>query len=454
MKIHQILCITFLLFPIKSAFSQADSIDILEHYIRESIENNLLLKQKKVDWQIASLKLQAAKGLFYPELSFNARYTVADGGRIIDFPVGDLLNPVYSTLNALLNDNQFPSIGNESFPFYRPHEHETKIRLVQPLLNTDIYYNRKIQSHNLNIIAADINSYKRKLVCEVKDAYYNHLQTLELLKLLISTRAVIEENIRVTNHLYENDMLSYDIVLRAESERKALEENIVRAEGGVEVSKAWFNFLLNRDFQTEILTMENDVPHVTASVYPILSEAVEKREEIIQLKELTELAANNRKMNARAGIPEVAAVVDYGFQGEKYIFGKDDDYVLASVVLKWDLFTGFRNRSESEVAALQEDVSYTRLEEARNQLRLEIINSWYDMQTAAKSLNASEATRETSAEVFRMVRKRYEQNQASLLELIDARTNLTQSQQNTIINRFELMKKQAAFERVIAAYSF
>ena len=39
--------------------------------------------------------------MFLPDISMNARYTVARGGRIIEFPVGDLLNPVYITLNML-----------------------------------------------------------------------------------------------------------------------------------------------------------------------------------------------------------------------------------------------------------------------------------------------------------------------------------------------------------------
>src|SRR5579863_6852626 len=41
--------------------------------------------------------LDQAKALYLPSLDFSARYTRANGGRSIDFPVGDLLNPVYAT---------------------------------------------------------------------------------------------------------------------------------------------------------------------------------------------------------------------------------------------------------------------------------------------------------------------------------------------------------------------
>ena len=71
---------------------------VLESYIAEGLKNNLNLKQKNLSYLAALEDLEIARGAFFPDIRFNARYTVADGGRLIEFPVGDLLNPVYSTL--------------------------------------------------------------------------------------------------------------------------------------------------------------------------------------------------------------------------------------------------------------------------------------------------------------------------------------------------------------------
>src|SRR5580698_5955994 len=43
--------------------------------------------------------LDQARARYLPSLDFSARYSRSNGGRAIDFPVGDLLNPVYATLN-------------------------------------------------------------------------------------------------------------------------------------------------------------------------------------------------------------------------------------------------------------------------------------------------------------------------------------------------------------------
>jgi len=54
--------------------------------------------------------LDQARALYLPSLDLAARYTRANGGRTIDFPVGDLLNPV-SALGAWAIRNQ-PKIAS------------------------------------------------------------------------------------------------------------------------------------------------------------------------------------------------------------------------------------------------------------------------------------------------------------------------------------------------------
>ncbi len=117
---------------------------VLEEYITQGLQSNQGLKQAKLDYAANLSALKEARGLFFPDLSLNARYTVADGGRTIEFPVGDMLNPVYSTLNVLTGTDAFPQIENQEFAFLRPKEHETKMTLVQPIFNTDLIYNHGI----------------------------------------------------------------------------------------------------------------------------------------------------------------------------------------------------------------------------------------------------------------------------------------------------------------------
>lgn len=447
-----LIYILFIGFTTQILYSQQQESDVLEEYIQKGIENNLSLKQKESDWKEANMRLKQAKGLFYPDLSLNARYSVADGGRIIEFPVGDLLNPVYSTLNMLTSTERFPMIENEEFPFLRPTEHETKLRLVQPLFNTDIFYNKKISENNLDIKYSDMQTYKRSLVFEIKQAYFNYMKAVELLHLLENTMPVLEENLRVNNRLFENDKVTKDVILRSESEISRLEENIAAANGNVNVARAYFNFLLNRPLDEAIAPDFPEVPVVFPELENYMAIGIENREELKKLDHYSELADNNLSRNRAARFPELFAVVDYGFQGEEYSFTSEDDFVIASLVFKWELFKGLQEKSRiTEAEIMKEKVEY-QMEEAREMIRLEIMNTWHDYLASGKKLEASEDNAETASEIFRMINKKYKQNQASLLEFLDARNNMTRAKQNAVINTYDTLIRYAAFEKAAGLY--
>lgn len=73
----------------------------LQTYIQEALENNIALQQKNLSYQRSLEALKEAKAMFIPKLSLEARYSMAQGGRTIEFPVGDLVNPAYENLNLI-----------------------------------------------------------------------------------------------------------------------------------------------------------------------------------------------------------------------------------------------------------------------------------------------------------------------------------------------------------------
>src|SRR5277367_5377132 len=77
--------------------------------------------------------LDQARALYLPSLDFSARYTRANGGRTLDFPVGDLLNPVYATLNQITGTTKCPAIQNQQVNFQRTREQYTDLLLTQHL---------------------------------------------------------------------------------------------------------------------------------------------------------------------------------------------------------------------------------------------------------------------------------------------------------------------------------
>ena len=444
MKSRMIVIILFL-----PAFVQGQ--EILNEYIKYGLENNLVLKQKLSGYQRSIEALKEARGLFYPSISFNARYTISEGGRVIDFPVGDLLNPVYSTLNALTSSNGFQMVENQQIRFLRPTEHETKIRLIQPVFNPDIYYNSKIKKELSVFEEADVDQYKRELMAEIKKSYYNAVMAEGILSMLRETRKLLIENIRVNKRLVENDKLTIDNVYRSEAELSKFDQELQNAEKNEKIANAYFNFLLNRSLADSIILQQPLSFPVLSSLTGNFSRlAIENREELRKLENFRKMSDLQICLKQSGQLPDLFVAVDYGFQGETYKINKNQDYLQASAVLYWNLFSGFQNRARIKQAMIDKTIIDNQIDEARKQIELQVINTMNELLTAEKGITAAETRLKNAGEGFRLVRRKYEEGQASLIEFLDARTTMTQAEENLIISKFTYLSSFAEFEKVIA----
>ncbi len=424
---------------------------VLDSYISYGLDNNLALKQKESDYEKSLEALKEARGLFYPGISFNARYTVSEGGRIINIPVGDLMNPVYATLNSLLSTNIFPVIDNQEVKFLRPTEHETKVRVVQPLFNTDIYYNSRIRKEMTIIGEMDVDQYRRELTAEIKKAYYNSVMADAILNMLNDTRKLLVENVRVNRKLIKNDKVTVDYLYRSEAELNKFDQEIENARKNRVVAFAYFNFLLNKPLSdTIIIQYPVQFPSLAELTGNYTSNALENREEIRKLEYYEKISGLQVKMSQSQKLPDLYAVADYGFQGEEYEFNREQDYMQASAILTWNLFEGFTNKARIRQAIIRKEMAETQLEEAKRQIELQVIGAVSELSAADKGIVAAESRLKNAREGYRIVEKKYSEGQASLIEYIDARTSMTQAEENLIISRFKYLSAYAEFEKITA----
>lgn len=424
---------------------------ILEEYLKEGLNSNLALKQKQLDYANSLSALKEARGLFMPDVSFNARYTVARGGRTIEFPVGDLLNPVYTTLNVLTASEMFPTIDNEEFPFLRPTEHETKLSLVQPIFSSEIIQNHRIKKQYTEIYRIDVDRYKRELIKEITKAYYGHQKAYNLVGLADTSYNLVKENLRVSQRLFDNDKVTIDAVYRSDSELSRVEVQRAQANKLLEASKAYFNFLLNRPLDSTIdLASEAPAPLVV-SLEGASQLALQSRDELQQIEQYRQLNRHVTDLHRGKSIPGLYGVIDYGFQGEKYSFTNEDDFILASLVMRWNLFKGSANHQKVQQSRIEGEKLKEIYDEAQQQIRLEVINHYYALQAAYESVQSASKQTRSAQRAYELISRKYSEGQSPLLELIDARTSLTGAAANSIVAQSEYFSQLADFEYAIGA---
>jgi outer membrane protein len=442
-----------MLLIVSMGFSQQE---ILDNYVQQGIKNNLALKQQTLTFEQSQQALNQARGLFLPSVSLEARYSRAGGGRVIEIPIGDLMNPVYGTLNDLLSaigqQPVFPTnLLNEHIPFLREREHETKIRIIQPIFQPAIFYNYKIKSSLTNVQKAATSMFKRQLTADIKTAYYNYLKTRQVVELLRKTHKLLHENLRVSESLFKNGKATEEIVFRAKAEISEFDQKMFDALKNKKLAAGYFNFLINHPLESEIniiaetrLTFYHEINLEDARI-----QAIQNREEFQQLHSAVAVTENRMRINKSTFLPGLTGIADYGYQGEKYRFTEKDDYWMASLVLHWNLFNGFQDRSKYKQSSLEKQKFEIQLEELKNKIKLQVQEAVDNLSVAQKSIVAANQRFNSMKKSYKIVSKKYQQGITSQLEYIDARTAFTNSGINQVIVKYDYQIKFVEFENVV-----
>ena len=456
-------CLSFLL--IFSIFTtiQGQS-DLLKQYIQEGLQSNIALQQKELSYEKSLQALAEAKAMFFPKLSLEARYSLARGGRTSNIAVGDLMNPVYANLNLINETNRasipnyptLPSynpINNQSINFLRETEHETKLRLVFPVFNAAIRNNHKIKKQLTDVEKISVNIYKRELVKEIKTAYLNYLKAKQAVELFTNTKKLVNENLRTSKSLYNNNKLTIDVVYAAEVEVKKVEQQLAEAEKNQKIAKAYFNFLLNKNQESSIQISKEDIIVSTDSFNTAKKMGQQNREELKQLDHYLNLSDKNVNLQKAEKLPQLNLVADYGFQGTKYSFTSEDDYAMGSLVLSWNLFNK-PVKSKVEQAVIEKKIIQQKKLETQQQINLQITTAFYDLEAALKTIDLAKSEVASAKKAYKLVSKKFNVGKANLVELTNARTQMTNAEQNLIITQYDYQIKVAALERVTGTYSF
>jgi outer membrane protein len=427
---------------------------VLEELVAEAYAGNLAFKSQSLSVEEALEDLRQVQAHLQPRLDFVARYTRADGGRSIDIPVGDLLNPVYGTLNDLLaaqgQPGRFPSVSNQSIPLMREREQETKLRLIQPLYRPEITRGIRARRAAWQSREAQLAAFKRDLRLSVETAWFRAVQAGSAVQILESARGLTAEALRANRLLFENDKITEDRVLRAEAETLAVAQRLAEARRDQNTARAYLNFLLNRPLDAPLPSARDD--ELDAAVRSVTKPrdggfSVTQREELQALIKAVEAAAAAEQAQKSRNRPTLALAIEGGIQGEDYATGPGHNFVMGSVVAEANIWDGRENRSAVRVAQLERKKLEVRFDETRQQLELQLQRAHDDWLAAVAGLETAERRRTASQRAFELVRERQNEGMVTQLSFIDARNELTSAELNLVITQHQLLIAAATLDR-------
>lgn len=425
-------------------FSQSN----LDRYIKIGLENNEVIKQKNFDISKSLYALQEAKSMFYPSVGLIANYTIADGGRTIDIPIGDMLNPVYSTLNQITNSNAFPSLKNQSVLINPNNFYDVKLHTTMPLLNYEIIYNKKIKTQQAALQKIELEIYQRELVKDIKIAYYKYLQSVQGIRIYENALSIVKENQRINRSLFKNDKINRTAVLRSDNEVTRIQAGLETAINTSKSAKSYLNFLLNQKLDTEIDIDENIVLPTE-----LIAENTSGREELKQLGEAKNINENVYQLTRSNWFPKLGGFADLGFQDFDFRVDKSSRYYFAGLSLEWNIFSGNKNKYKLKQVDEDRKKIDSQIDNVKQQLLLQFEVAQNNLRSALEQYQSDNQQKETAKKYNDDVTKLYKQGLAIYIELLDAQNQVVNTQLNANIALYNSWIAYAELERANASFN-
>jgi len=446
------LKLVVLIFSVSIISSQSLSAQqVLQDYIAYGFKNNIVLQQKDISLEKAQYALKTAKSLFLPTVAFQGGYQTADGGRNIPLPLGDLLNPVYTTLNQLTSSNKFPMLENQSIDFLPKNFYDAKVRTTVPIINSDLIYNKRIAEQQVSLQEFEVLIYKRDLAKSIKIAYYNYLSALQAIEIYKSSLLVANESLRVNEKFVESGKGLPAYVLRSKSEVESVKSQVVSAEQQAANAKLYFNFLINRNaddkIEVELSNFSNSI-----KVENLVQSAPNQREELKALAQLVAINQSASKMSRLFAVPKLSAFLDLGSQSENFKFNSNTRYYMVGLQLDIPIFSGNRNQIKISQSNLDLKNANLNVELTAQKLALALQTAKNNLIAVVETYQSSLKQLEAASSYQRLIDRGYKAGSNSFLETIDARNQFSAAQLLVNINRYKVLVAEAELERETANY--
>lgn len=398
----------------------------LEEAVRIALENHPTIKaaQEQIGAQEAVFKQQL--GAYYPTLSLVNSYGTSKSGSD-----GGTNGPDLSARDA------FSSQATLNMTLYDFGKREGNVQSARETVQATRYA---------------YTTTANGVVLSVKLAYYAYLQAAALLR--VREQAVKDQELLVNQArgFYEVGTRAKIDVARAEANFYSAQADLVTAQNNVQVALV----TLKNAMGVPELPGVPQAEELAAAILRVSLEEARKtafasRPELLQF-EAQRKAQDQQIAAARRGhLPDFLLSANYGRRNTS---SEGNTFPLQptwQVQLNFNipLFDGFRTTHRVEETLRNYYVIKNQEEQQRQQVALEVEQSYLNMAQAEGRIRANDAAAQAAKENFDLANGRYQVGVGSIIEVTDAETLYVTAQTNLINSRYDFKIAEAQLARAV-----
>lgn len=302
----------------------------------------------------------------------------------------------------------------------------TKFEVRQPLLNTNMLFERSTVKKQLEATKEKLNGTLEYTRFQVKDAYYQLLLMNKRLAVINRSLEIARENERQAKNFYRQDMINKADYLAVNVRVLELETQQSKVKDQLQTVQGNLRYMLNIDEDVTIVATDS------LQMRPGLSDEMidvdnASNAEVRALKHRVSAAKQMLRASRFNFVPNINFFGSYEFNDE-VLFGTQNDSYIIGATLKWNLFNGFSNVGkvmESKVELKKAKLAH---ESRLFKNKLEIQQARRSLNQAQSQIRFAESSVEQAVEDYRIRNDRYDQGMEKTTDLLQAENKLLQVQ--------------------------
>jgi outer membrane protein TolC len=432
------IALGYLLMTAGRLFAQEPELSLSEA-IKIALANNrpakiLDLDITKAQWAVASTKTK--------RLPSFSTYLFGSGtltSPTFDFPAGTFQS----------SDHQAVPGTDTKVPLSHGFTGYTIIEVSQPL--TQLY---KIglaideQKLDVDLSRQKYEAKRQSVVADVKQAYYEVLQTESALEAATATVKQYKETDRVVLDYIAQRSVLQSSSLDVKAKLAQAQYQIIQLNSTLLTQKERLNFLMGRDLDTPFQTQQ--VPPERPEEIDLKlarQTALSQRPEVKEAEIDTRRAEYDRQLAKSQYIPDIGAAFHYTSPFNTSILPQN--IASAGFEMRWEPFEWGRRRDEVKQKDVVVDQSKLQLDEARSQVLLDVDSNFRKLAVSRSLLAVAEAARAAANEKLREVNDKFRQSAVLLRDVLDQEAAVATANNEYEESLLAFWSAKASFEKAL-----
>jgi len=405
-SIFKVILSLVLLLMIQRA--QAQTMINLDEVKARAREKNTSLKISQQDYALAKAQYESSRAVLLPQIRLSNTSTFTN-------------NPLnafgFKLLQRDVQASDFdPELLNDPG---QVENFNTRIELMQPLINVDGWKERKMA--NLNVQAADLQSQRTAEFVELEAS-----KTYMQLQLAHKSLEVLEKakETAIQNHLwaknsFEQGLLQSAAYLDMEVRVVEVQNKLQLAKSNIQNISDYLSFLIGQEESTNLIPAEELLldPVNSEDIYELNRE----RKDLLAMQYSVNAQEKMFQSSKMSFVPRANAVANYEWNDASFMGFGANNYLIG-LQLSWDIFSGYKNigKIHQEKAILER--ANLEKEKYVQESEMEIKKAKRQFADAKNQIELTSLALAQSKEAFRITNNRFKQGLEQSKDLLYSET--------------------------------